>query len=301
MEGIVSPRHARRYTPAVPALAGIDLAWTAHNESGVCIVRGEAGALELVELSARVLTVPEFAALLGGLGEDVVAAIDAPLIIGKDRTAERLVGRHFGRYKASAHSANAELLVSTGRDAGPRLAAALQVEGFSLDPLAITPNARGRFAFEVYPHAAHVCWFELSERIRYKRKPQWGVEGSREGMRLLQGHLRAHLAKFAPELLAPLTAALDPGATLVRGRALKKLEDQLDAITCTLAALRAWRDGLPPADVLGEGLTGYVAVPGLGLDRRFRAVHAVGDAHAHEPEHAREADLRGLHQTQPGA
>jgi len=280
----------------VPAFAGIDLAWTRANDSGICIVRGEPGRLEFVCCDARPVETDELRDLLLALGRDVVATIDAPLLVGPDRTAEREVGRHFGRYKASAHSADAELLRTTGRDAGPRLAEALAAAGFSLDPLAVTRGAAGRFAFEVYPHALHVCWFELKERIRYKRKPRWKVAGCREGLRELQRYLRGALDAFAPELVLPLAADLAPDATNAKGRALKQLEDRLDAVTCMLAALRAWRDGMRTGDVLGEGLTGYVAVPGLALDCRFGAVHPVGCRHAHDAEHAREADLRGLHE-----
>lgn len=290
------PPGGGRYTRAVPAFAGIDLAWTVMNDSGICIVRGERGHLELVTHEARPVQTGELRDILLALGPDVVAAIDAPLLVGPGRTAEREVGRHFGRFKASAHSASAELLRTTGRDAGPRLAGVLGAAGFSLDPLAITREAAGRFAFEVYPHALHVCWFELNERIRYKRKPQWKVAGSREGLRALQRYVRGALAAFAPELIDPLAPDLAPEATDARGRALKRLEDRLDAVTCMLAALRAWREGMRPGDVLGQGLTGYVAVPGLALDCRFGAVHPVGCRHSHDAEHAREADLRRLHE-----
>ena len=47
------PPEGGRYTHAVPAFAGIDLAWTVMNDSGICIVRGERGHLELVTHEAR--------------------------------------------------------------------------------------------------------------------------------------------------------------------------------------------------------------------------------------------------------
>jgi predicted RNase H-like nuclease len=64
-------------------------------------------------------------------------------------------------------------------------------------------------------------------------------------------------------------ALLDPAAVAATGPALKHIEDQLDAITCALAALIAWRDGLPAADIFGNVESGYIAVPGLHRDRRF--------------------------------
>ena len=291
------PAAWRRYTPTVPAFAGIDLAWTRHHDSGICIVRGEPGHLEIVSHFAGVTPVESLSETLVALGPDVVAAIDAPLVVGPGRTAEREVGRAFSKYRASAHSANQDLLRREGRDAGPRLAEALAAAGFVLDPAAVTRHAPGRFAFEVYPHALHVCWFELDQRIPYKRKAGRGVASCRAALGILQRHLANSLETIAPELLGPLAADLDPQAPLLaKGAALKRLEDRLDALTCAIAAMRAWREGMAPGDVLGEGLTGYVAVPGLALDCRFGAVHPLRCRHAHEAEDAREADLRGLHQ-----
>lgn len=291
------PAAWRRYTAAVPAFAGIDLAWTRHHDSGVCIVRGEPGHFELVSHFAGITPVESLIETLVALGPDVVAAIDAPLVVGPGRTAEREVGRAFSKYRASAHSANHDLLRREGRDAGPRLAEALTAEGFVLDPVTVTRHAPGRFAFEVYPHALHVCWFELDQRIPYKRKGGRSVASCREALGTLQRHLGESLAIIAPELLAPLAADLDPEAPArAKGSGLKQLEDRLDALTCVIAAMRAWRDGMAPGDVLGEGLTGYVAVPGLALDCRFGAVHPLGCRHAHEAKDAREADLRRLYQ-----
>lgn len=279
--------------------AGIDLAWTPHHESGLCILRLADGDVELLALEARLVTPAALAETLAVLGLDVVASIDAPLVVGPGRTAERLVARAFGRYRASAHSASEALLTSTGRDAGPRLAAELCARGFVLAPAALAARAPGRFAFETYPHAAHVTWFRLDERIPYKRKPGRTVEGCREALRILQAHLAAAFARELPAALPPLEAVLDPAATLARGAALKRLEDQLDAVTCVLGAFLAWRDGLGPGDVLGDGESGYVAVPGLRLDARFDAFHALRRAHAHELEHPREAHLRREHEPQP--
>ena len=41
--------------------------------------------------------------------------------------------------------------------------------GFVIDPLAIAPECRGRFAFEMYPHAFHVVAFQLERRLGYKK------------------------------------------------------------------------------------------------------------------------------------
>lgn len=253
----------------MPHFAGIDLAWTPHHESGVCVVAGAGKRARLVSLGADVVSPVGLAEELAALGPDVVAAVDAPLLVGPERTAERILARLFGKYRASAHSANAELLSTTNRMAGPLLATELERRGFALDPLRLDSGARGRYAFEVYPHAAHVCWFELDERIKYKRKPKVGVDASRAGLRLLQGYLSTRLEVELPAVCRDLGPTLAPAAVEVRGKALKRLEDELDAVTCMLAAYLGWREGLTGGDIVGDVETGYVVVPGLSRDRRF--------------------------------
>ncbi len=258
-------------------LLGIDLAWTARNESGVCVVEGDGDAWRVLGLGAAVLRTGALVHLCAG--PRTVAAVDAPLVIGPGRAAEPALGRRFGRYNASAHSANYELLTSTARDAGSRLAIALAACGWSTDP---SPPARpARWALEVYPHSCHVSWFNLPERIKYK--PKWGVTQRRLGLAELQSRLDTILAAEMPSVAAdPRVAALlrEPPGPL-RGRALKHLEDQLDALTCLLAAFYAWRDGVAECEVFGDAATGYIAVPGLHRDARDD-LHPVGCAHPHQ-------------------
>jgi len=49
--------------------------------------------------------------------------------------------------------------------AGPQLGRVLTGHGLSLDPRSYESRA-----LEVYPHALHVTWFRLGERLRYERK-----------------------------------------------------------------------------------------------------------------------------------
>ncbi len=242
------------------AIAGIDLAWTAHRPSGLCTIVAGPREARMASLRTEVVTPVSLAHELAGLGGDVVAAIDAPLVVEDGRYAERALGRVFGRYHAGAYTASEAFLTRMNGLAGPLLAAELSARGFGLDPLAITPGGHGRFAFEMYPHAAHVALFGLDHILRYKKGP---VDARREQLRRYQLLLGEEVERSRLDGGADLARVLAPAAVDVRGRELKSLEDQLDAVTCALVALRAWRMGPAGFVVFGCAPHGYIVTPGL--------------------------------------
>ena len=243
--------------------AGIDLSWTGRYDTGLCVVEETPSGCAVVEVSARVVSTNDMLELLPDTGATVIAAVDAPLVISSSRQAERLIGRAFGRYKASAHSANADRLRREGQMAGPDLASALVRRGFLLDPEPLLDGSSVSTALEVYPHAAHIRLFQLEERIPYKLKKGRSVAYRRGQMRIYQAYLERLLATSWPALgsLPAIRSILRPDATAARGRALKKLEDTLDAVTCALVAKHAWVHGRRGIEILGDYRTGAVAVP----------------------------------------
>jgi predicted RNase H-like nuclease len=256
-------------------IAGIDLAWTTYRKSGLCFlsVRGDDVALSLLE--ATVVSGAELIERLTAPGGTVIAAIDAPLIRRAGCTAERDLARTFGRFHAAAYNANLDFLERKGLMAGPRLGDALLAEGFDLDAHHAGPAAVGRFAFEMYPHAFHVAAFELERRIAYKKGR---IASRRVGFGQYQALLATLLEREAPALLdEPAVAAiLDPAAVAIGGARLKEVEDMLDALTCAVAALIAWRHGIRKGDVFGDAVNGYIAVPGLHRIPRFMDATPVG-------------------------
>lgn len=240
---------------------GLDLAWTARNPSGVCVfeARGEGLALRLLE--CRVDTPVGFADLLESFGDGLVAAVDAPLIVTPARRAEGALARVYGRYGAYAYSARPAFLEKMGGLAGPQLGKELRERGWELDPGALAARSGGRFAFETYPHAAHIAHFPLDRILPYKR----GVLHHRRAtLAEYRGHVRTLTLRASPELardplLAPL---LGTPLEAESGRGLKAIEDQLDAVTCAFMAFLAWRDGIGPGDVFGDQANGCICVPG---------------------------------------
>ncbi len=241
---------------------GLDLAWATTNESGICWLEAEAGTSPTCRrLEAAARDGEELADEIASVEGTVVVAIDAPLLYTSERSVDREIGRRFGRYKVSAHSAHAA--VRQGWTAGIDLGKALECRGFRLGPDGLRgAGGERRVVVEVYPHTIHVRLFGLDERIPYKRKTGRNVDFRRSAMRDYQRYLEALVAHEAPgcldspdvrDVLAPRTAET------ARGKALKRLEDKLDGLICAMAAWLAWRDpdGWEP---IGD-LDGYMLVP----------------------------------------
>lgn len=245
--------------------AGLDLAWTPHHDSGLCLFELRAGEVRLQRLETLRRDPAGFAELLAGLEPGVVVAVDAPLIVSDARAGEQQLAARFRRYRAAPFLAREAFLASFGGTAGPELGAALRQRAFILDPGQLTPGlVAGRFAFEVFPHAWHVVAFGLPERIRYKKKRGMREADCRAGLATLQAHLRAHLARELPALLPDPTvaAALTPPPGTMTGMLRKALEDRLDALACACAAWQAWRDGVAAGDLFGDAADGFILVPG---------------------------------------
>jgi predicted RNase H-like nuclease len=152
-------------------IAGIDLAWSGRKPTGVCL-------LEVEDLSSRVVdisvTPPDTDAeavlhLLAALGPDVVAGIDAPLIVGPNRRAEAELARAYGRFGVFAYAARIDFLDRHRIGEGPRLGALLAASGWDLSPAGIAAEASGRRALEVFPHATAVSLLGAAFALKYKK------------------------------------------------------------------------------------------------------------------------------------
>jgi predicted RNase H-like nuclease len=186
-----------------------------------------------------------------------VIGIDMPTIVPNDagmRPCERALAADFRRYHAAPHPSNRGRFGGEGRarcilDA---LAADRVIERLDLSSQQV-----GRYAFEVYPHAAHVRLFGLSSIFKYKKKARpWETvlaEWSRYRAAL------ESLSTAEPPLLLPASIPAN-----VPQRGYKAWDDLLDAITCAYVASYLWRWGTaePNARIYGDLQFGYIAVPG---------------------------------------
>ncbi|MEZ4480306.1 MAG: DUF429 domain-containing protein [Dehalococcoidia bacterium] len=254
------------------AFAGLDLAWTTTHPSGVCVLETIGGTARLVEIASQITPVEVLAADMRDLGPDSIVAVDAPLIRRDGCMAERELGRVFGRFHASAYMASMAFLESRKPplDAGPRLGDALSGVGFTLDPLLVLAGGGGRRAFGYARTRSmwrRLGWTNASSIRRGRRATRLA------GMARYQALLGALLDDWAPEVAADarVRELLAPDALKAKGKALKAVEDQLDAISCAVAALMAGRDGICRGEVFGDPATGSIAVPGMRRDSRFIA------------------------------
>src|SRR5512139_14793 len=151
------------------AFVGLDLAWTPHHPSGVCVMVSGPNGIRLQSLTSETRTPDEFAAKCAALGVDVVVAVDAPLVVESERRAEALLGKIYGAKHAGAYSANMTFLEKMNGVAGPTLARCLAGLGFELDPGRLREQATGRFALEVFPHTAHIELFQVPTALKYKK------------------------------------------------------------------------------------------------------------------------------------
>jgi bacterioferritin len=240
---------------------GLDLAWSSKNPSGAAVL-DEHGTL-----SAETATLRGDDEVLVWVRRHMAAttylAIDMPTIVtnasGK-RPCETALTKAYRKFDAGAHSANLANRCFAGGGRARRLLQQLAADGF-VESLEVPSRQAGRFAFEVYPHPAHVELFGLEQIFRYKKKRRpWpkvlaAWSDYREAL--------ASLREADPPLDLPVRIPLT-----VEKAKYKQREDLLDGITCAYLAAYIWRWGCPSerVRVFGDLSTGYIVVPRLRRD-----------------------------------
>lgn len=246
----------RRYGARVGRFfVGIDLSWTARRPSGLAVIQHTPAGWR-ISTRSETATAADLASWLSTLGEQVVVGVDAPLVVGPDRTAEAAMAGALGGRGVRAFAAGAAFFERHNFVAGPELARALAAAGWMLGPLPGDGTA-GRFVFETFPRGLAVTLLGLERPPEYKRGPL--AQRARELARLRDAlAIRLKGAGIAGDLPALPEA---PGGSCPLGRALKDAEDRLDAALCALAAFTAGA-GVDPADRFGTPEAGEIVLPG---------------------------------------
>jgi predicted RNase H-like nuclease len=254
---------------------GIDLAWGEKNTTAAVALEGTPGdGVELVAAADALTDDASVLAFVDAWDDEagLLVAIDAPTLVPNEtgrRPCEAVISACLRRHEAGAHPSNrSRLSAPDGTIRGERLVAALAERGIAHTPYLAARPAPVRAAFEVFPHPAHVALFGLEKTLKYKAKPQRGLEGRLSEFRRYASLLAA-LSEGDPALRLPTDggplafAAREPGV-FATGTALKRHEDLLDALTCAYVALYRHRWGDERCPVVGDLTHGYIVTPRRG-------------------------------------
>jgi len=245
---------------------GIDAAWKTAKPSGVAIAQG---SIEKATLTALIYprTHSDVAAVVQKFrSENTIVAIDAPLIATNpvgNRACEARIGNEFGRFHASAHSMNRPKFELYGLG---HLVETMEKLGFTHGVEGNQILTDGLRMFEVYPHPAHIRLFNRGTIIRYK--PKHGAAQQRTGLAELRD-LTTQLALDRDPRLCPGACGrtfLSANLAAMKGKALKRYEDLLDAWVCVYLAIHLARWGMEGNEIFGARENGYIIVP------RYRSV-----------------------------
>jgi predicted RNase H-like nuclease len=236
----------------VPAVLGIDAAWTLRNPSGValvtenstgwCLLAAEASYQRFIARVDRSLVAeerpsgssPDGSALLRSAatlshGAIDLVAIDMPLArspILRRRHSDNEVSRAYGGRKCGTHSPSAQ---RPGR-ISDELTEQFKCAGFPLRTAAFsTPGL-----IEVYPHPALVELARASERLPYKASKvgKYWPELNLPERRARLYHEWSRIVALLEGVVVGVKAALPELELNASGYELKAFEDRLDAIIC---------------------------------------------------------------------
>jgi predicted RNase H-like nuclease len=236
---------------------GLDLAWSARNPSGLAVLDASG---RLLEAHARLRSDEEILAWIRTwLAPTSILGIDMPTIVVNatgSRACERELAREFRRFDAGPHPANRGIAHFAGGGRARALLDALVPDGVRED-LRMPAGARGRFAFEVFPHPAHVRLFGRERIFRYKKKP------ARSWPEVLREWRMYRAALGSLEHADPPLRLEGRIPARVAQAGYKVWDDTLDAVTCAYIAAYVWRWGTGPAEthVFGDLTGGYIIVP----------------------------------------
>ena len=238
---------------------GVDLAWRERRRTGLCAVDGDR------VLDSTTLTGDDeiVAWITRWGGDDVLVAIDAPLVVANTsgrRPCEAVVGHVYAAAHAAAYPAN---LALPAFRSGVRAWDLARRAGLTVDA---APASRGsrRCAIEVYPHTALVSLFGLARTLKYKYKPGRPLDERRGAFARLLEHLET-LETFVPRLdvrTSPRWAALRAAVTeRPTAAGLRRIEDELDAYVCAYVGLYhlAWHG--TRSLTVGDAVAGYIVTP----------------------------------------
>ena len=234
---------------------GIDLAWSARNQSGVAVITLEDEEITSIEtclLTSLDAIVERANASMNG---PTTIAIDAPTVVPRDsgmRPCERELQRRFSIVGAAPYPANRIRLgqYNSGRPRGEELVDQLKSTLGALET-GIPPNGHeGVYVMEVFPAPAMHILFGVVHRYKKKQNRSW-----LQCRAAMDDYCRDLNSLTIPRLRVPPHLITDQAV----GKRFKALEDQVDALFCAYLAARAWLGG--SLELVGNLTDGYIVLP----------------------------------------
>jgi predicted RNase H-like nuclease len=244
----------------MPAILGIDTAWTEGGSSGIALLKEDMGGWNCVAAErsyaafmykgrvaslgledSQPITLPNPLALLlaaknllGGDKVDVVA-VDIPIanvpVVGR-RVADNAISCKFGARWCGTHSASR----NRPGEVGTRISEGFGQLGYEL-ATAGKPAGDASRLIEVYPHVAVLKLLEflgVTRRIPYKvgkSKTYWPNSSLQERKELLLIEL-AEILRVLRQEICGITLELPTPVKVESLSSLKPFEDAIDAIVC---------------------------------------------------------------------
>ena len=235
---------------------GIDLAWMGErNSSGMACGVIQSNRLQITEIHSGVVGLRAIKNILERQHHMTGVAIDGPLIMRNNsgsRPAERALSKRYAKHWASCHPSNLKLYPNP---------ISVQLSEWLLDRgiQHLADPAQQRWQLECYPHPALIELFSLDKRLAYKKGR---VLKKKSGQMQLAELLLSLKFNQLLRLVIPekYQVIFDPFyISELKGAALKKNEDALDAVVCLyIAGLYAIGQSFK---VFGDVEEGYIVVP----------------------------------------
>jgi len=242
---------------------GIDLAWSWRNSSGIAIIEGQRDSATFTRGTGEIREDNEIVdyIITSTRGKPALIAVDASLIVNNntgERNVETQLKKMFAPYHAVPYPSNRSLYNRLyGGLRGERMAKMLEEKGFRHDPF-VKRFEPGKKFFEVFPHSAAVVIFKLKHTLKYKAGKNRDYMFRWQEFAKYQGYLKS-LKNREPSLTLP-RYILETDVRELKGKALKRYEDLLDAIFCAYIAFYYWYEP-GRCSVIGDLSEGYMVTP----------------------------------------
>jgi predicted RNase H-like nuclease len=234
----------------MPLLVGADLAWRLErNNSALSLIEAKHGVLHLRKVVPAIIGESDIFACIADW-QPTGIAIDAPLVVKNDqgmRACERALNQVYRAKYAGCHPTNLNLYPQQEIS---QLSKRLERHGYH-------HLAKEYWQIECYPHPTLIEWFQLDQRLAYKRG---SVAERRDGQLQLAMLLGRWVAKGKLVLDESVEYLFEPSRIAsLRGNSLKINEDALDAVICGLIAGCYYYQ--TPHRCFGTVEAGYIWVP----------------------------------------